>query len=80
MCCRGCSFPTCVGPAAVRLPGLRTKVCHLGLAWPRSCAAPQLRGPAGLGASVPQLRGPAGLGASAPQLCGFRDSVQRYVI
>ena len=43
----------CVGPAAVRLPGLRTRVCHLGFAWPRSCAAPQLRGPAGLGCVGP---------------------------
>ena len=69
-CSRGCIFGArgaqnaievarfrCVGPAAVRLPGLRTKVCHLGFAWPRSCAAPLLRGPAGLGASAPQLCG-----------------------
>ena len=43
----------CFGPAASRLPGLRTRVCHLGFAWPRSCAAPQLRGPAGLGCVGP---------------------------
>ena len=30
----------CVGPASVRLPGLHTRVCHLGFAWPSSCAAP----------------------------------------
>ena len=30
---------------------------HLGFAWPRSFAAPPLRGPAGLGASAPQLCG-----------------------
>ena len=32
---------------------------------------------------APQLHGPAGLGASAPQLCGFRDCVQgllKYVL
>ena len=27
-------------PAAARLPGLHTRVCHLGFAWPRSCTAP----------------------------------------
>ena len=37
--------------------GVRTKVRHLGFAWPRSCAAPLLRGPAGLGSSAPQLCG-----------------------
>ena len=49
--------PFFVGPAAVRLPGVRTKVRHLGFAWPRSCAAPLLRGPGGLRSSAPQLCG-----------------------
>ena len=30
----------CVGPAAVRLPGLRTRVCQLGFAWPCSPSGP----------------------------------------
>ena len=42
-----------VGPATVRLPGLQTKVCHLGFAWPRSWTGPQLDGPAGLGCVGP---------------------------
>ena len=29
------------------------KVCHLGFEWPRSCAVPQLHGPAGLGCVGP---------------------------
>ena len=45
----------CVGPAAVWHPGLRTKICDLGFAWPLSSAAQQLRGPTGLCASAPQL-------------------------
>ena len=43
----------CVGPAAVRCPGVHTKVSHLGFKWPRSCTAPQLHGPAGLGCVGP---------------------------
>ena len=57
------------GPAAMQLPGLCTRVWHLGFARPRSwaacagrrrCAAPQLHGPAGLGCAGPaaeRLRG-----------------------
>ena len=47
--------PGASAPQLVRLPDLRTKVCHLGFAWPRSCTASLLHGPAGLGASAPQL-------------------------
>ena len=49
---------------------------------PRSCAASgtAYKGMPFRVCVAPQLHGPAGLGASAPQLCGFRDCVQRYVI
>ena len=76
-CCPTAARPRrlgCIGPAAVRQPGLRqpglhTKVCDLGFAWPRTCTAPQLHGPAGLVASAPQRRSPA---AARPRRRGVR--------
>ena len=52
---RGRELPAAERPRRFRVrrpPGLRARICHLGF-----CAAPQLRGPAGLGFAAPQLRG-----------------------
>ena len=64
-------------------PGPRTKVFLLGL-----CAAPQLRGSAGLGCTAPGtaykgisfrvVRGPAGRRPREFRVHGPRDLVQRY--
>ena len=54
-----------------RPPGFRARVRHLGL-----CAAPQLRGPAGLGCAAPQLRGLAVERPRRFRVHGLRDCVQ----
>ena len=53
------------------LDGVRTRVCQLGFS-----AAPQLRGPAGLGFAAPQLRGPAAERPRRFRAHGGRDCVQ----